>query len=291
MKYIKFIAICLLGVSFASCSDDEQTFNTGEATVGFSQTTVELKESITSINLPIVVSGEHNGNIRISATMKSSTGNIEIDKNVIITTETLNIPAGVESVNLEVRLEGITNEEIESGRNIVFEITKAEGASISSQNTCTINILENNPLEGTYKFGGYDPYGVGYLTCNFSMVDGDNTKAYLDFGMGGLLQINLEEVEPLKVYNITIPAGQVVGASSNGDIQFSFGTVNWQVGTIAADLSVVVTGKFDNGIITLDVPAESGVGFYTAVADGWFYFYCSTENEDGSILPLTLVKQ
>ncbi len=291
MRYLKYLVSCLIPLAFVACSeDDEMPLNTGNATVSFSQSTIEIKESVTSINLPIVVSGEHNGNIRVTATMTNSSEGLEKDKNVIITTETLNIPAGTETVNLEVRLEGVTNEEIVSGRNITFEIKGAEGASISGQSTCTINILENNPLEGTYTFGGYDPYGTGYLTCNLSMQDGDLTKAYLDFGMGGLLQINLEEIESMKRYNVTIPAGQVVGVNATyGDVVFSYGEINWSLGQIYADTSRSLTGTYDNGVITLNVDPETGVGFY--VTAGWFYFYCSTANADGSIIPLTLVKK
>lgn len=291
MKYLKFLVSCLIPLSFIACSEeDEMALNTGNATVSFSQSTIEIKESVTTINLPITVSGDHNGNIRVSATMTSSSEGIEKDKNVIITTETLNIPAGVESVNLEVRLEGVTNEEIVSGRNITFEIKGAEGASVSEQKTCVINILENNPLEGTYEFGGYDPYGTGYMTCNLSMNADDMSKAYLDFGMGGLLQINLEEIEAMKRYNVTIPAGQVVGVDATyGNITFSYGEIDWNVGQIYPDTSKSLTGTYDNGVITLNVEPETGVGF--SVSAGWFYFYCSTANADGSIIPLTLAKK
>lgn len=291
MKHLKNLILCLIPLSFLACNeDDEMVLNTGNATVSFSQSSIEIKESVTSINLPIVVSGEHNGNIRVSATMTNSSEGIEKDKNVIITTETLNIPAGTETVNLEVRLEGVTNEEIVSGRSITFEIQNAEGASVSEQNTCTINILENNPLEGTYVFGGHDPYGTGYLTCNLSMQNDDLSKAYLDFDTGGLLQVNLEEVESMKRYNITIPAGQVVGVdSSYGDILFAYGEVDWNAGQIYPDTSVSITGTYDNGVITFNVEPETGVGF--CVSAGWFYFYCSTTNEDGSVTPLTLKKR
>lgn len=296
MKYRKLLAMCLLPLAFVACSDDDASYNTGEATVEFSQATLEIKESIASINLPIVVTGTHDGLIKVSATMTGSNGsNLEIDKNVIITTETLNMPAGTESVNLEVRLEGVTNDEIENGRNIVFEITNVEGATLGANTTCTINILENNPLEGAYRLTGFDPFNgaVGYLECNVTMDENDESKLYMDFGFGGMLQVNLEEVEPLTLYNVTIPAGQVVGqASGYGDVYFTLGTVDWNTGSIAADLTTEFTGTWDNGIITLDVPAESGAGIYTtAQGGGWFYLYISTVSSDGSILPLTLEKQ
>ncbi len=285
MKYRKLLAMCLLPLAFVACSDDDASYNTGEATIEFSQATLEIKESIASINLPIVVTGTHDGLIKLSATMTDSNGsNLEIDKNVIITTETLNMPVGTETVNLEVRLEGVTNDEIENGRYIVFEITNVEGATLGANATCTVNIVENNPLEGIYLMGGVDAAGAGYLTANLTQDVDDPTKAYLDFGTGGLLEVHLEEVEPLVRYNVTIPGGQVIGQTSYGDLYFALGDVNYN-----ADTSAGFTGTWENGVITLDVELNTGIIFVDTTY--LYYLYVSALDADGNVIPLTLTKQ
>ena len=62
MKYWKLLAMCMLPLSFVACSsDDDAPVNTGNATVEFQNADIEVKENATIVELPIVVSGEHNG--------------------------------------------------------------------------------------------------------------------------------------------------------------------------------------------------------------------------------------
>ena len=149
MKYLKLLAICLLPLSFVACSDDDDNINTGEATVAFQSASMEIKESTSMVEIPVVVSGEQNGDIKVTAKMISSSNDYVSGKDVIITTENFVIAEDETSFNLEAHLVGLANDAIESGRNITFEITNVEGATLGANATCVVNLKENNPLEGT----------------------------------------------------------------------------------------------------------------------------------------------
>lgn len=292
MKYWKLLAICMLPLSFVACSEDDNApTNTGNATVEFKSATMQVKENTTIVELPIVVSGEHNGDIKVTAKMVSSSENYEQDKDVIVTTEKFVLPAETESVNLEAHLVGLANDAIEPGRSITFEITEVVGASMGSNKVCTVELKENNPLEGTYVFKGYDIFSGSFATykCTLSMEEGVTDKAYIDFGYGELLQLNMEEVEPVKKYNITIPAGQTIGTyGSYGAVSFVKILVNWNTGSIGYG-NVDINGTYDNGVISLDLPEDYGVGI--RVSAGFLEAYITTVDDEGVLHPITFTKQ
>lgn len=293
MKYWKLLAICMLPLSFVACSDDDDApMNSGNATVEFKSADIQVKENASIVELPIVVSGEHNGNIKVTAKMVSSSGNYEQDKDVIVTTENFVLPAETESVNLEAHLVGFANEAIEPGRSITFEITEVVGASLGSNKTCTVELKENNPLEGTYTLRGYSPFDGGPVSvkCTLSMEEGVTDKAYIDLGWGGLLQLNLEEIESAKKYNVFIPGMQVIGAyGSYGNVLFVKAFVDWSASAVRA-YSNDMTAKYDNGIITIDGDLDEGVGEYIMGA-GWLGAYVAYEDDNGALVPVTFTKQ
>lgn len=291
MKYLKLLAFSLLPLAMVACGDDDEALNAGNATVQFSEATLSTKENTAILQIPIVLSGDHDGDVRVTARMSGNNAGFEADKNVIVTTEHLVMPAGVESVNLEVHLQDVANEGIESGRTITFEIASAEGATIGSIKTCTVELIENNPLEGTYTLRGFSPFDGAVVSekCILSMEDGVNDKAYLDFGFGGLLTLNLEEVVPGTKYNITIPGAQTIGTySTYGNVLFPLCAVDWSAGAVAA-YSNDITGVYDAGVITLDTPEDVGVGFYIPGA-GWLGAYVAYVDDSGTLVPVTLSK-
>lgn len=290
MKYLKLLALCLLPFSFAACSDDEEgATNTGNASVEFSAASVETRESTNILSLPIVVSGEHNGNIVVTVGMKSASGeNLVEDTNIIITTNKLTIPAGVESVNFEIHMVNVTNDALDP-RSMEFEITDAQGASIGANNICTVNLTENNPLEGTYTISGYSPFddAVVNTSCALTMEQGVTDEAYLDFGYGQTIKMSLTEAGD--GYDVSMDAMQVVGTDATyGTVYFVGASVDWNAGTVGATTDPI-TGHLANGVLTLDTPVDCGYGIY--VSAGWFEAYVAYEAENGSVVPVTFTKQ
>lgn len=290
MKYLKLLALCLLPLSFAACSDDDEgAINTGNATVEFSSATTETRESTTLVDLPIVVSGEHNGNIIVTVAMTNTSGeNLVEDTNIIITTKRLIIPAGEESVNFQFRMTGVTNDALDE-RSMTFEITNVEGATVGTNGTCIVNLIENNPLEGTYTVAGYSPFdgGVSSTTCALTMDQGVTDYAYLDFGYGQSIVMNM--VEAGDGYDITIESRQQLGTDATyGTVYFVGAATDWSTSSVGV-LDTPITGHFANGVITLDGNVDEGFGIY--VSAGWFGAYTAYEATDGSIVPVTFIKQ
>ena len=137
-KYIKLLAFLCLPLAFTACDDDEN-LNGGEAIVQFQETSMTISERTTSLNLPIVVSGDHTGLIKVRVELTESNGLVD-DENVIITSRDLRIPAGVEEVEVEMVTSMLTEEE-DNGRYFTLEIVSAEGAQIEN-GTCRIDIEE-----------------------------------------------------------------------------------------------------------------------------------------------------
>ncbi|MBE6280465.1 MAG: hypothetical protein E7095_00150 [Bacteroides sp.] len=291
MKYWKLLAICMLPLSFVACSDDDDApMNSGNATVEFQSANMQVKESTTMVEIPITVTGEHNGDILVTAKMISSSENYELDKDVIVTTENFVLPAETESVNLEVHLVDLANDAIEAGRTITFEITEVKGATLGGNKTCTVELKENNPLEGTYTLKGYSPFdgAVGSMKFVLSMEEGVTDKAYLECDYG-ILQMNLEEIEPGKKYNVTIPGYQTIGNhSSYGPIYFVMTFVDWSAGSVLTGKNDI-TGVFENGIIKLNLDEDYGIG--VRVSAGFFEAFVSYVDDDGTFVPVTLTKK
>ena len=142
-KYIKLLAFLCLPLAFTACDDDEN-LNGGEAIVQFQETSMTISERTTSLNLPIVVSGDHTGLIKVRVELTESNGLVD-DENVIITSRDLRIPAGVEEVEVEMVTSMLTEEE-DNGRYFTLEIVSAEGAQIEN-GTCRIDIEEMKKVE------------------------------------------------------------------------------------------------------------------------------------------------
>lgn len=161
MKYIKLLAMMLLPLAFAACSDDDENMNSGNATVGFSQSEIEIKENVSGILVPITVKGEHNGLVETTVVVKDANGvSMEIDKTILLTSGNMRIPAEEDAVNLEIYL-NIATKEDNFDRSFTLEITNARGATIET-GICKINIQEV-----------VDPYDKLVGEWTFQAVDGD----------------------------------------------------------------------------------------------------------------------
>ena len=137
MKYLKLIVMALLPLAFAACSDDD--FNSGNATVGFEETSVSVSESATEILLPIRVTGDHTGMVKVEVVLKETQGvSMEKDVNIIQTSQVIYLPAGTDEANVEFRT-SMRTLTLDSNRYFTMEITSAEGATLDNA-TCQVNI-------------------------------------------------------------------------------------------------------------------------------------------------------
>lgn len=140
MKYLKLLALCLLPISFAACSDDEE-INSGNATVGFTSTELSVTENTPMVEIPISLEGDHTGPVKLNIEVTDCNGtSVTNDETVILTSNSLVMPSGVETVQAELRSSVYTVED-NLDRSFTVKITSAEGATIGNA-TCKVNIEE-----------------------------------------------------------------------------------------------------------------------------------------------------
>ncbi len=288
MKYIKILAMLLLPFITMACDEDE-SYNSGAATVEFSKAEVTFKELTTAYNFPIVVTGEHTGLIKVSVALKDVQGDFEDDINIIMTQHDLLIPAGTETVNVETVL-SLANDEITPNRHFSLEIVKVDGATIGENAVCKVNIEESNPLEGMYSLTGYgllqSSTGVEQIDCMLMMVEGSTNQMYLDFGYGNLAMVDLEEVVAGKKYKLSIAANQQLGTHP------SYGIIVLRhmipVDRKWTPVTTPITGTFENRVVTFE--GDHALGVYLPEAGG--YFNLVGPYSDGSqSVPLMMIKQ
>lgn len=233
MKYIKLLAMALLPWAFAACSDDEE-FNGGNATVGFADSEITVKENTTSLNVPITVEGDHSGLVRVNIEVTDATGvNTEVDTNIILTSGVLNLPADVATVYAELSTSLYTSSD-DQDRSFTLRITSAEGASVSNA-TCKVNIEEAvdayDKLTGSWILNtgsgnvpvtiaanaagdGYDcamtykgvtfPFRMLYSPTNVEIVALE-TLVTLEFQDGGIFDVAFMGFDGTYVYSQNIP--------------------------------------------------------------------------------------
>lgn len=185
MKFSRIFLALTVATAFTACSNKTEwdvsgDINTTDAEVGFESATVAYNESDGLVKLPIKVTGERNGNIKIK--VQATDGAAVQEVHYLMTSGDLNIPAE-EIVSVELRLLDDGQEENED-REFTLTITNVEGAKLSEISTCTVTLkdVDANPffkLFGTYEAEAFDLEGN---PCNFTVTiddEAEGTEEYL----------------------------------------------------------------------------------------------------------------
>lgn len=162
MKITKILAIALAALTMTACSDDDDFNTASDVTVEMEETQILAKESTKMIYVPVVVKGEANGPICVTVEMTAPASGYDAaqeGKDYIVTSKTVNIPKGVESVSIElypVWEKGIINDDI------AFDVTisKADGAVIGDRKSTEVVIRDSdkdpyNILTGVWTYSEY----------------------------------------------------------------------------------------------------------------------------------------
>lgn len=291
MKYLNILWM-LVGVAAltTACSDDDERFplNTTGATVQFNKTSVTLKESVKYVDLPIEITGlERDGFINVKVDVKSNPSNFDLNSEVVVTSFDFVVPADRQSINLEVGLH-VETLNMDRGRNISFEITKVEGASLGGNTACTINIVEQNAAEGIYAIKGVSPFDSEQASglCNITVEDESFDKMYIDLGFGNKGRVIFTEIVPDTEYDIAIQPFQSMGKykADDGvtyDVYLSWAKYNSATKKLDPDRNATIKGKFlrthTDGVETVKITMEDGFGFGHLSADDefeWFLYDC-----------------
>ncbi|MCM1293796.1 MAG: hypothetical protein NC230_09505 [Bacteroides sp.] len=145
MKLTKIFAIALAAVTMTACSDDDNGLNTASGvTVDFEGATMEVNEDQGFFEIPVMVTGETNGEIKVTIEVVAPAEGDEtaaVDgKEYLITSNTITIPAGTATGAFEVRNlwdQGVVTPD----KVFKVKLAKVEGAQIGSIAETSVTII------------------------------------------------------------------------------------------------------------------------------------------------------
>lgn len=180
MKINKIIAIALAAFTMTACSDDDDSgYNTASGvTVEMAQATFNVKENVDLFNVPFNVSGNANGMVTVTIEVKEGPANpddsehptipAKKDEDYIITSYTINVPAGENVGYIEIRNnweQGYINDD----KVFTITITDVKGAAVGNPSSCVVT-LENVDDAYTMMLGRWEFTGR-YLFNGAAPVD------------------------------------------------------------------------------------------------------------------------
>ena len=155
MKLYKLSAFVLATAIFASCSEEELSWNSSAATVSMEQAELVYKENKGMVNVPIVVDGELNGPVEVTVEVAEVGENPAMeDVHYIVTSKTVLIPADATSGKIEFKT--VDDADINEARTFVINIKSVNGATVGETASTTVTLKDNDSqfyekLQGRWK--------------------------------------------------------------------------------------------------------------------------------------------
>lgn len=142
MKSSKIFALALAALTMTACSDDDTDFSyntNGDVVVEMEETNVEVMENTGIFTVPIKVTGDRNGYVRVTIEcIETGTDPAIANRHYYLTTDVLNIPA--DDKTSQVEFSTVDFRGLDPNRTFNVTIAKAEGATIGSNKTTTVQI-------------------------------------------------------------------------------------------------------------------------------------------------------
>jgi len=155
MKLTKIFAFTLAAAALTACSDDDNKWNSAsDVNVSMLNTTQQAKEQQGMLTVPVKLDGKANGPVRVKIEVSETGENPAInDFHMILTSDELRIPKGVDVVYAEFRI--IDDLEYTGDRTFLVSIVSAEGAKTEGNQSTLVTIVDNdnvmyNRLQGTW---------------------------------------------------------------------------------------------------------------------------------------------
>ena len=166
---------------FAACSDDDSSWNTAaDVTVSMKTTAMKVKENVGIFNVPVVVTGETNGPVKVNVSVKETGDNpAKKDVNYLVTDTTVIISDG--EGNIEIK--AVDDDEINDPRTFSVTIISAEGAKVGTQATTEITLRDNDSefydkLQGTWTMTSLSRSGAAQSWTVTIAGDGEDADDY-----------------------------------------------------------------------------------------------------------------
>ncbi|MDE7376010.1 MAG: hypothetical protein K2N16_04090 [Muribaculaceae bacterium] len=146
MKYLKIFAFMLGAALFTACSndDDKREFNTvKDVTVSMASTTIDTKENRGIIDVPFVVNGETNGYVVVTCKVAEVSNNPAMeDVHYLVTSKSVTLEPKATEGSFEISL--VDDREINEAREFIVTLESAAGATLGTQQMCTVVIGDND---------------------------------------------------------------------------------------------------------------------------------------------------
>lgn len=174
MKFFKIFTIAIAALSVTACSDNDKTsWNTeSDVTVEMGESSFSTKEGRGMVTIPLKVTGERNGSIKVTLDVISDTENPAKDEeNLYLTTKSIVIFPEDDTYDVEVTI--VDDKEMNEARFCDVVISSVEGATIGAQSFTTIEIKDNDT----------EPYDRAAGPWILEVVDynGIPGRKYIDF--------------------------------------------------------------------------------------------------------------
>jgi hypothetical protein len=259
------MAVAVLG--FTACSDDDD-FNTASGvTVSMESSTMTVRESRVLFKVPVVVTGDANGPIKVTVKVEEVGENPAMENvHYIVTQETVNIPDTEKSVGIEIKT--VDNTEENDPREFKVTIVSAQGAEIGSDASTLITIKDDDAdpyvkLLGTWKFTAYNVYEKEEVSYTLTMEAPDPDDSYYGkelYAMGLMeyswvyIPFSYQGDEDTGEFTLSIPIGESMstGYFSMGSYYAVFisNSYSSEGYTVSGKLACTVNDDFTE--ITLD---------------------------------------
>lgn len=255
MKLKNIFISLLAAMAFAACSDDDASWNSGDATVEMGQSEISVRENVGLFNVPIVVTGEQNDYIRVTVEVAEagSTPAME-DVHYYVTSKSIVIPADATSGNIEIS--AVNDNDINDARTFTVTIVNVEGAEIGSQSVTTVELRDEDSdfyekLKGNWTMNGIDAQTGTTAAWNVTITSVDEGEAgygeeliLMGFNNQSALTLNL-------LYHYDV-------ASQTGSVEILYGTVMGQLNFTGLGVCDVMAGTVDDAD-NIVVPASGSI--------------------------------
>ncbi len=207
MKYLKLFMLFVAAPFIASCSSDDDDYNTAETIISFQSETLKTKESAGFFNVPITVEGVRNGDVNVTITTTPAEVNGAIEgEHYRITDKTLALTMAdtASTATINVQVEALDNPDINEDRSFTMTIV-ANGGTVKTQQITVV--LRDNDAAFYEKF-----HGKWVITGTLS----DGTELRKNITISGAI----DEEDPKYDKELTVSAPQMLNIGVSLDIQW-----------------------------------------------------------------------
>lgn len=297
MKYLKIMALALGGFLLTACSNDDDYNTASGVTVEMGVSEFTASESASSFNVPIKITGDANGPVKVEIKVESTGSNPAVpyeerdgvwSGNFIVTSETINIPSDDKIAYVQIR--PIDDKDENDSRTFTITIVSAEGATIGALNSTLVTLKDNDStpygkIQGEWTFSFINQNGApaawnvnltGYEEGtpeyeNLLTLEGlAGRESYLDLDYyedetTGEMYVEMILPEPIAWYDSANYIWLFTGRRTDAGFSLASGTIR---GTVSADMKEITFDPAAYLIFTVANPDLSSILGVLSTAEG-----------------------